>query len=221
MEKSLAPPKTLPRHARLPQNGLTPDALKELLNECAQFMSDRMTFFRYKKIDPTEWKRGKVSGAIYHGGPALSSLIHEAYALYSHSNPLHPDLFPSVRKMEAEVVSMCLNLFRASSTGCGNITSGGTESIIMACKTYRDRALEERGIKNPEMYLSFLLIDSLIDRIVPVTAHAAFDKASHYLGIRLIHVPINTKTWQVDMKRVASLINKNTIMVGHLSSNLL
>jgi sphinganine-1-phosphate aldolase len=35
---------------------------------------------------------------------------------------------------------------------CGTSTSGGTESILMACKSYRDWAAETKGITEPEMY---------------------------------------------------------------------
>jgi len=61
----------------------------------------------------------------------------EAFKRFALSNPLHPDLFPSVRKMESEVVAMCLKLFNAPGAGCGTMTSGGTESILMAIKAYR------------------------------------------------------------------------------------
>jgi len=67
------------------------------------------------------------------------------------SNPLHPDVFPAVRKMEAEIVAMVLKLYNAPDTGAGVVTSGGTESIIMALKTYRDWARKTKGIKEPEM----------------------------------------------------------------------
>lgn len=53
---------------------------------------------------------------------------------------------------------------------------------------------------------------------MPITAHAAFDKAAHYFNIKLIHVPIDSKTWQVDVRRVAKLINRNTIMVSPINS---
>ena len=48
------------------------------------------------------------------------------------SNPLHPDVFPFVRKMEAEVVQMCCAMFHGGEEACGTMTSGGTESILMA-----------------------------------------------------------------------------------------
>jgi sphinganine-1-phosphate aldolase len=53
--------------------------------------------------------------------------------------------------MEAESVAMVLNMYNAPSTGCGTMTSGGTESILMACKTYRDMYKDLKGINYPEM----------------------------------------------------------------------
>ena len=44
------------------------------------------------------------------------------------------------------------------------MTTGGTESIVMACKAFRDYAVQVKGISKPEL-------------LVPVTAHAAFDKS--------------------------------------------
>lgn len=73
-------------------------------------------------------------------------------------------VLPGVRKMDASIVAMCLSLFNSplptSITdpigGAGTTTSGGTESILMACKAYRDRAAAEKGITHPEMYVHFL-----------------------------------------------------------------
>ena len=172
----------------LPHQGLSQMALKEELKAI-------------KSLEPMDWKRGRVSGAIYHGGDELSKLLTDVYGMFCLSNPLHPDLFPSVRKMEAEVISMVLNMYNApEESGCGSVTSGGTESIIMAVKAYRDWGKEQRGITQPEM-------------IVPVTAHAAFDKAAAYFNIALRHAPIDPLTMKVDLKQVRRMINPNTIML--------
>lgn len=80
------------------------------------------------------------------------------------------------------------------------MTSGGTESIILAVKAYRDYALKERGISNPEI-------------LVPVTAHAAFDKAAMLLNIGIKHAPINEQTCTVDVAKMEKMINRNTILV--------
>jgi sphinganine-1-phosphate aldolase len=99
-----------------------------------------------------------MSGCVYHGGDDLSDITAEAYKRFSLSNPLHPDVFPSVRKvrclpvnagtialaircvrvqMESEVVSMTVKLFNGGAGSCGTMTSGGTESILLAVKAYR------------------------------------------------------------------------------------
>ena len=140
--------------------------------------------------------------------------MNEAYSMFSLSNPLHPDLFPSIRKFEAEVIRMTANMLHGDSKVCGAITSGGTESIIMAVKAYRDT---NPNIKNPEMYptyfCEFFKLNSF--SIVPVTAHAAFDKACEYLRIKLVHIPLNAQG-KVDLVKVRKAINKNTILVCHL-----
>ena len=70
---------------------------------------------------------------------------------------------------------------QGNSESCGTVTCGGTESIILACKAYRDYAREVKGIEHPNM-------------VVPYTAHAAFDKAADLMDISLIHVPVDPKT---------------------------
>lgn len=84
--------------------------------------------------------------------------------LMEHSQqPLHPDIFPGIRNMESSIVSMTLNLFNASSTGVGNLTSGGTESIMLACYAYREMAREKRGIQsNWEMCVTVELFSLLL-----------------------------------------------------------
>lgn len=152
-------------------------------------------------IPHTEWKEGKVSGAVYHGGDELIHLQSEAFEKYCVANQLHPDVFPAVRKMEAEVVSMVLNMFHApADAGCATTSSGGTESLLLACLSAKMYAYHERGIIKPEM-------------IVPVTAHAGFEKASYYFGIKIHHVEVDPNTYQVNLKKVKSFINRNTVLL--------
>lgn len=141
------------------------------------------------------------------GGDDLSKLIVTAYARYCVSNPLHPDVFPAIRKMEAEIVSMCLKMYRGPEGSAGVMTSGGTESIIMSIKTYRDWARRVKGITEPEMFviqqkISRLSCCILFLRIIPSTAHAAFDKGASYLGIKVHTIPVNRFTRKVDVKHV-------------------
>ncbi|TFK44145.1 PLP-dependent transferase [Crucibulum laeve] len=182
------------RHLTLPEEG---KSLEWILAEM-----DKMDV---ELGNGTNWKQGKLSGAVYHGGDELQKVIVAAYERYCVSNPLHPDVFPAVRKMEAEIVSMCLRLFN-NPDGAGVMTSGGTESIIMAVKTYRDWAREVKGIREPEM-------------IVPSTAHAAFDKGAAYLKIKVHTIPVDPYTRRVDLKHVKRAINPNTIMLVGSSIN--
>ena len=99
----------------------------------------------------TKWQEGKVSGTVYHGEAELLELQAAAMRHFSVSNPIHADVFPAIRKMEAEVVAMVLALFNAPTTGAGATTSGGTESILVACLSARQKAYAERGVREPEM----------------------------------------------------------------------
>ncbi|MCD4678538.1 MAG: aminotransferase class V-fold PLP-dependent enzyme, partial [Desulfobacula sp.] len=120
----------------------------------------------------------------------------------SQSNPLHSDLWPSASKYEAEIIEMTASMLSSKKTDdpiCGTVTSGGTESILLAMKTYRDFARVKQNIKKPEL-------------IVPVTAHAAFDKACQYFNIKMKHIPVN-EFFQADIGKVKKAVNKNTIAI--------
>ena len=155
--------------------------------------------------EEAKWRDGFASGAVYNGDQGHIDFLNEVYALNSQANPLHPDLWPSAVKFEAEIVAMTATMLGGGETGvptvCGTVSSGGTESIMLAMRTYRDRAKAERGITEPEM-------------VVPVSAHAAFDKASHYFGITLVPVPLDAD-WRADVGAAESAITDNTIaLVG-------
>lgn len=189
MEKSAFPVKPGETfYLKLPAKGLQEnDLLKEIE--------------RYNGMCDVKWDEGRVSGAVYHGETDLTGILTKVYSKFAWSNPLHVDIFPDVRKMEAEVVQMCVNMFKGGKDACGTMTTGGTESILMACKTYRDWA-NDRGIEKPEI-------------VAPISAHAAFDKAAHYFNFKLVHVPVDEKTRRCDLKAMKRAITKNTIaLVG-------
>ncbi|KAJ9324375.1 hypothetical protein DTO027B5_4226 [Paecilomyces variotii] len=175
------------RYLELPEEGWTPDHVREELNKLAS-------------MEHTKWEDGRVSGAVYHGGQDLLKLQTEAFGQFGVANPIHPDVFPGVRKMEAEIVAMVLALFNGPSDGAGVTTSGGTESIIMACLGARQKAYIERGVTAPEM-------------IIPDTAHAAFYKACEYFKIKLHRVPCPAPDYKVDIRAVRRLINPNTVLL--------
>lgn len=124
--------------------------------------------------------------------------------MFAHTNPLHLDVFQSVVHYEAEVVAMTAALLggKEKASGgqiCGNMTSGGTESIVLAVKSSRDYMKTKKGIKNPEM-------------IIPLSAHSAYDKAAQYFNIKLRRVPVNSE-FQADVRAIRRSINKNTILI--------
>jgi sphinganine-1-phosphate aldolase len=131
-------PTNLTRHLALPKVGWTGDEVHKELDKLAN-------------MDHLRWEEGFVSGAVYHGEDELLKLQTEAFGKFAVANPIHPDVFPGVRKMEAEVVAMVLSLFNAPQGAVGVSTSGGTESILMACWSARQRAYAQRGVTEPEM----------------------------------------------------------------------
>ena len=168
-------------------------------------------------MDHTRWEDGFVSGAVYHGGDSLIKIQTEAFGKFTVANPIHPDVFPGVRKMEAEIVSMVLALFNAPSGAAGVTTSGGTESILMACLSARQKAYAERGVTEPEMYVaptsSISPDTNYRSRILPETGHTAFRKAGSYFGIKVHLVACPAPNYQVDIRSVTRLINSNTVLL--------
>lgn len=161
-----------------------------------------------KSKEEQRWKNGFVSGAVYHGEEDHINFLNRVYAINSQSNPLHSDLWPSTTKFEAEVVSMTANMLGAEQASrdsspekaiCGVVSSGGTESILLAMKTYRDWAKDAKGITKPEM-------------IVPCTAHAAFDKAAEYFNIKKVRIPVNA-AYRADADAARKAISRNTIVI--------
>lgn len=149
------------------------------------------------------WRDGYVSGAVYHGDPEHIAFLNEAYAITSQTNPLHSDLWPSIAKYEAEIVSMTANMLGAAlakdAQVCGAVSSGGTESIMLAMRSYREWVRDKRGITSPEL-------------VVPTTAHAAFDKSAQYFGIKLVKVPVGPD-FRADVSAMKKAINRHTICV--------
>jgi len=157
-------------------------------------------------LEASRWEDGFVSGAVYHGDEDHIRFLNRVYALNSQSNPLHFDIWPSATKFEAEIVSMTANMLapqalKPEESIRGTVSSGGTESILLAIKTYRDWAREKKGIKRPEM-------------VVPTTAHVAFDKAAQYFRVKVKKIPVNAD-FRADVVAAKKAVNRNTIvMVG-------
>lgn len=95
---------------------------------------------------------------------------------------------------------MTVDLYRGGSTAVGTITTGGTESILMAMYGYREWARRTKGIHSPEI-------------ICAATVHAAFDKASEYFGMPLIKLPVDPKTFTLDPQAVEAAISSRTVVI--------
>ena len=153
-----------------------------------------------RREEESHWKDGYVSGGVYNGDAGHIAFLNDVYALNSQSNPLHADVWPSSAKFEAEIVAMTASMLGGGGLDIhGTVSSGGTESILLAMKTYRDRARDLRGIRHPEI-------------VVPVTAHAAFDKAGRYFGIKTVHVPVDGD-FRADPIAAQKAVNHNTICI--------
>src|SRR6266511_4415871 len=148
-----------------------------------------------------DWKAGKVWCYVYNPGEDPAEVTRAAYMSFLTENGLDPSVFPSMLKLETDVVRAVINLLRGDSNAVGHLTTGGTESIMLAVKTARDKARAEHPeITQPEM-------------VLPRTAHAAFHKAAHYLFVKPILVDIDTQTFKVRAEDMRAAITPNTILL--------
>lgn len=147
-----------------------------------------------------DWRNKKSAVYVFHPGEDVLEVAKEAYALYQSENALGPAAFPSLKRMETEVISLAIDLLNGPADGTGNMTSGGTESIILAVKSCRDEAAA-RGV---EVYGANL--------VVPRTAHLAFDKAAHYLGLEIRRIEVD-ENYLADPVAMRAAIDERTIML--------
>jgi sphinganine-1-phosphate aldolase len=146
------------------------------------------------------WREGRTFSLVYFAGDDVSAVARDAYAELIAENGLSPFAFPSLQRMETEVVSACADLFQGGPECRGTMTSGGTESILMALKTARDWGRAERGIARAEI-------------VVPITAHPAFEKAAHYLDLTVRHAPVG-RDFRADVGALEALIGPSTVLVA-------
>ncbi|RSS38337.1 aminotransferase class V-fold PLP-dependent enzyme [Streptomyces sp. WAC08241] len=143
---------------------------------------------------------GRTFAYVYDAGvEGLDELAAAAYTAFATVNGLDPTVFPSVARLENDVVGAVAALLGAPGAQ-GTFTSGGTESILLAVKTARDHARAERGVTAPQL-------------VLPSTAHAAFHKAAHYLGLETVVVPVDPVTFRADAAATGAAITDRTALV--------
>ncbi len=164
------------------------------------------TVAAYREGD-LDWKSGRTFGFVYDPGHAASEIGKEVYASFLTENGLDPTSFPSLRRLENEVVAMARAQVRGGPEVVGTFTSGGTESIMLAVKAARGWAKQHRPkVDVPEM-------------ILPLTAHAAFYKAADYLGVRAVPVAVDARTFCADPDAIrAAMTDRTVLLVGSAPS---
>ena len=146
-----------------------------------------------------DWRGGRTFSLIYPAGEGVDEMLREANLLYLYENALNPFRFPSLRQLEVDVVSMTCGLLHGPEDSSGAMTSGGTESIILAVKTARDRARREKGIARAKL-------------VAPYSAHPAFAKACELLDMELVQVPLRDD-FRADVDAAADLMDDDCALV--------
>ncbi|MCW5908921.1 MAG: aspartate aminotransferase family protein [Chitinophagales bacterium] len=161
---------------------------------------DLLETIRAKRQRDIQWQAGRSFCLIYYPGEEREHAIKKIFDAYYADSGLNPTATPSLAELEAETVSMCASLFNGTAETCGNVTTGGTESILLAVKTARDYARKTKPhIKKPNV-------------VLPQSAHPAFMKAFHFLEVDFIATPLNSD-YSADVAAMEKAINENTIML--------
>ncbi len=151
--------------------------------------------------DDVDWSSGRVFGYVFDPGKEITSTAEQALIKFYHKSGLDFTVYPSLLRMENDIIDFAIKHLGGDENSAGSFTSGGTESILLAVKTARDYMRKKRKVKQPEM-------------IVPETAHAAFHKAAHYLDVKLVQTPVDPVTMKAIPEAIEKAITKNTILIA-------
>lgn len=159
----------------------------------------RLQEFRKNDIP---WRNGRLWSYVYFLDKETEEIGKTAYMEYLTENGIDATAFSSLRLMENEVIHFCREILRGDDAVVGTMTTGGTESILLAVKTARDRA---KAI-NPAQ--------AEFEMILPETVHAAFYKAAHYFGVKPITVKVDDTTYKATAELIIPFINNNTVLIA-------
>ena len=145
------------------------------------------------------WREGRVFSLAYSAGPDVHRIAGEALALYATENGLNTAAFPSLRRIQDDVVGMVAEWVSAPEGAAGVLTTGGTESLLMAVKAAREFGRRTRSVSTPNV-------------VMPTSAHAAFEKGCHYFGVESRRVDVGAD-WRADVDAMAEAIDDDTVML--------
>ena len=148
--------------------------------------------------DPA-YKEGRLWSLVYHLNDTHETFLGRAYQMFASANGLNPGAFQSLKRMETEVIAMLADLLNGPADTCGVMTAGGTESCLLAGKTYRDMARKKRRVKRPNM-------------VLPASAHVAWFKGAEYFGVEARVLPLDADL-KPDLEKLKKRIDGNTILV--------
>lgn len=151
----------------------------------------------FGKDDP-RYKEARTWSLVYYRDEEYTEFLEEAFSRYFSANGLNPTAFKSLKRFERDVLRVTAELFSGNDDMCGVMTSGGTESCLLAVKTYRDLG-RSKGIRKPEM-------------VLPITAHVAWEKGAEYFDVKIRRAPL-ASDFGVDTEAVKRLVNRNTVMI--------
>jgi sphinganine-1-phosphate aldolase len=155
------------------------------------------------KAGDADWRSGRVPLYVFGATPEVEAIGKAAFNAFFTENALGAKrAFASLRRMEEEVVAMALDLFGAPQGATGCMTTGGTESIVLAVQTCRDHARATRGARPLRANI-----------VLPETAHPAFDKAAHLMDIEVRRVAARAD-FRADPAAMAGAIDADTILVA-------
>lgn len=145
------------------------------------------------------WKEGRAFSLAYSAGHEVNDIADEAHRRFAGANGLNTHAFPSLQRIQSDVVGAVVEWFHGGDQAAGFLTSGGTESLLLAVKAARERGRAERGVTTPNV-------------VLPTSAHAAFEKGCHYFGVESRRVPVGSD-WRADPDAMAAAIDDNTVLL--------